>query len=240
MPTAAHHQPFCRYLNIVRLIFFADLVASSALWLAGGDSQYLEDNVTKFKMNQSVFDLAIIHFLLAVSFIALYTELERLSIQCAIRDEDNGKLRQKKLFYTLLTFIFTTASLAYSITKCVFIIQEHNKHPNYIHHTYYALAITAVAFSGIEFLLFFSTVLVLKKTSIRYSKMIEAEMETEGKKDGKKKADLGRLFSLAKPVSHFSYQHYFMVLYFLFVIPQYIICFITCSILIGYSLHIEL
>ena len=222
MPTATYHQPFCRYLTIVRFIFFADLVASSALWLAGGDSQYLEDNVTKFQMNQSVFDLAMIRFLLALSFIALYTELERLSIQCATRDEDNDKLKQKKLFYTFLAFILTTANLAYSITKCVFIIQEHNKHPKVIHSTYYALAITSVGFSGVEFLLFFSTIMVLKKTAIRYSKMTEDELANGGKKDEKKKADLGRLFSLVKPVSHFLYQLNFMVLYVLFVIPHYI------------------
>ena len=207
MPTANHRQPFCRFLTFIRFIFFADLVVSSALWLAGGDSQYLEDNVTEFKMNHSVFDLALIHFLLAVSFIALYTEIESLTMQAIAGGDESGKIKSKKKFYMLLTFIFSVASLAYSIAKCVFIVQEHNDHPKTIHSTYYALAISSMVFSGVEFLMFFVTITVLKKTSLRYTRMNEADVE--GKSDGKKKADLGRLFSLAKPVSHF-------VLYFFF------------------------
>ena len=208
MPTANHHQPFCRYLTFIRFIFFADLVVSSALWLAGGDSQYLEDNVTEFQMNHSVFDLALIHFLLAISFIALYTEIESLTMQAMAGNDENGRVKQKKQFYMLITFIFSVASLAYSIAKCVFIVQEHNNHPGTIHSTYYALAISSVGFSAVEFLVFIVTVPVLKKTSLRYSRMNEADVE--GKNDGKKKADLGRLFSLAKPVSHFVFVFLFL------------------------------
>jgi len=197
MPTANHRQPFCRFLTFIRFIFFADLVVSSALWLAGGDSQYLEDNVTEFQMNHSVFDLALIHFLLAVSFIALYTEIESLTMQAIAGDDESGKIKSKKKFYMLLTFVFSVASLAYSIAKCVFIVQEHNDHPKTIHSTYYALTISSMVFSGVEFLMFFVTITVLKKTSLRYTRMNEADVE--GKSDGKKKADLGRLFSLAKP-----------------------------------------
>ena len=201
MPATIYHQPFCRYLTLVRLIFFADLVTSSALWLAGGDSQYLEDNVTKFQMNQSVFDLALIHILVSVSFIALYTELETLSIQAATRDDVNGKLKQRKLLFTILTFIFTIGNLAYSITKCALIHLEHNKNQSNIHSTYYSLAIASVVFSGVEFVLFFMSILVFKKISVRYARMHEDKMASDGKRDDKKKADLGRLFSLAKPVS---------------------------------------
>ena len=205
MPSRRYHQPFCRILNLIRFIFFSDLVVSSALWLAGGDSQYLEDNVTKFKLHQSVFDLALIRFLLAISFIASYTELESLTIQTATRDENNEKNKKKKQIYSLLTFLFTTASLAYSIVKCIFIIQEHKNHPDNIHTTYYALAISSVAFSGVEFLIFFINIAMLRKMAIKYTRM-EEDLDNFSGEEGKKKktkADLRRLFGLAKPVSYY-------------------------------------
>lgn len=205
MPETRFHQPFCRSLNIIRLIFFADFVTSSALWLTGGDSQYLEDNVTKFELNQSVFDLALIRILLSISFILLYTERESLTLQIASSDGNNEKKKKKRRLYGLLTFLFSTGSLAYSIVKCVFIIQEHGKHPKEIHATYRALAISSVAFSTIEFIAFFANLFFLKRMAIRYTRMAKSNISgADGEmKAERKSADLRRLLKLAEPVSHF-------------------------------------
>lgn len=205
MPQIAIYQPMCRLLNLIRLLFFADLATSTALWLAGGSSEYLEDNVTKFKMDQSVFDLALIRFLLAVSFIFLYSELENLTIyetrNGAEEDPSNGS-KTRKTLCIFATFFFSLGSLVYSCVKFYFMYTEHKSHPKLIHSTYYILAFSSLAFSSVEFLVFFVNVWVLRRMSVKYSKMSDDEMSNaSGNGKEKKKADLGRLLSLAKPVS---------------------------------------
>lgn len=206
MASVQFHQPFCRFLNIVRAVFFADLVTSSALWLAGGDSKYLEDNVTKFSINQSVFDLALIRFLLAISFVLMYSEIECLTIQAASKEGSSDKCRRKKLVYTILICIFSIASLAYSIVKCAFIIEEDKKHPKVIHATYHALAISSVAFSAVEFIAFFINVYVMRRAGMHFARIAEnGDDPSESGKSTKQSANIGRLLSLAKPVSYLSY-----------------------------------
>eukprot|EP00795_Rhopilema_esculentum_P015403 gene15403-6643_t len=202
MDQTRYHQPFCRFLNFMRLIYFSDLVISCALWLTGGDSQYFEDGITKFKMNQSIFDLAVIRFLLSISFIALYTEIESICWQITSNGSQgrSSDLRKKKTLFMAMTFLFAAGSLAYSIVKFIFINNEYKKDKNDIHSTCYALAISSVAFSGLQFLLFFVNIYMERKLMIRYSRMIDSEGESsDDQKKTKSKADLGRLFSLAKP-----------------------------------------
>ena len=197
----------CRLLNIIRLLFFADLVSSTALWLAGGSSEYLEDNVTKFKMDQSVFDLALIRFLLAVSFIFLYSELENLTIyetRNGVDEDPSIGSKTKKTLCLFATFFFSLGSLVYSCVKFYLMYKEHKSHPKLIHDTYYILAFSSLAFSSVEFFVFFVNVRVLRRMSVKYSKMSDGEMSSaneDGKGKETKKADLRRLIGLAKPVS---------------------------------------
>ena len=181
----------------------------------GEDSQYFEDGITKFKMNQSIFDLAVIRFLLSISFIALYTEIESTCMQIISNGSQGrrSKLRKKKTLFMAMTFLFAAGSLAYSIVKFIFINSEYKKDSMDIHSTCYALAISSVAFSGLQFLLFFINIYMERKLMIRYSRMIDSEGESsDDQKKSKSKADLGRLFSLAKPVSSFFSVSNFLIL----------------------------
>ena len=163
--------------------------------------------MTKFKMDQSVFDLALIRFLLAVSFIFLYSELENFTIdetRNGVDEDPSIGSKTKKKLCLFATFFFSLGSLVYSCVKFYLMYKEHKSHPKLIHKTYYVLAFSSLAFSLVEFFVFFMNAWVLKRMSIKYSKMSDGEMSSSsGAGNGKetKKADLRRLIGLAKPVS---------------------------------------
>eukprot|EP00794_Sanderia_malayensis_P014227 gene14227-15710_t len=192
-------QPAFRFLNLLRFILFIDFVSSCTLWLAAGDSSYLEDNVTKFEINLSAFDLAVMRALLAVILAWLYTKLESLARKRVQgRPSANGS---SNILHWSLTFLLNAGGLGYSIAKFIMMHKKFKEDSKSMHTLYYALAISSLVFSGIEFVLFFVNIVVLKKLSVRHSRLEAHGLEDDSKAEGKekKKADLGRLFSLAKP-----------------------------------------
>ncbi len=227
MPDVQVLQPTCRFLNFVRFLFFADFVTSCTLWLAAGDSEYLEKNVTDFKKDMSVFDIAVMRAVAAVLLAILYTALEEHAVKRATGESDSNKLTNK--LWWALALLLSAFTLAYSIAKFILMHNKYQNNKKSMHVTYYALAISSLVFSAVEFVLFFVNIVMLKKVSVRYREMGQKEEEFNieggnGKKK-KKKADLGRLFGLAKPVSipygilhiplHFLYKMFQSGLHFL-------------------------
>ncbi len=215
MPTAYVQQPVCRFLNFIRFLLFADLVTTNTLWLVAGDSDYLTNNVTHFKIEHSVFDLAVMRSVAACILMILYTALEGNAMRRVSSDE-NGEFRNKsKKIWFIPTFLLTAGSLAYSIAK--FVLMDKNDRDK-VHMSYYALSIASIAFSSVEFIIFFANIFMLKKLAIRYSRMsangkVELDEESQDPGEKKKKASLGRLFGLAKPVSG-ELDYLFLALYF--------------------------
>ena len=196
MNTGYYTLPACRFTILVQVLLFTDLVSSVALWLCGGDNEYLEDNVMQFKIKDSVFDLAAIAFVKCSILFFSYHWLEKLSMKQIDYPYDR-KLASRKCWCHFLAIFLSLGSLAYSITKGVLIYKVRSQKEHKLHPTYFALVISAVAFSFLETVFALSSFVAMRR--LKLLRILHTPNDTEAKR--KPQVNLGRLMTLAKPVS---------------------------------------
>ncbi|RMX48535.1 hypothetical protein pdam_00021589 [Pocillopora damicornis] len=194
MNTGYYTLPACRFTILVQVLLFTDLVSSVALWLCGGDNEYLEDNVMQFKIKDSVFDLAAIAFVKCSILFFSYHWLEKLSMKQIDYPYDR-KLASRKCWCHFLAIFLSLGSLAYSITKGVLIYKVRSQKEHKLHPTYFALVISAVAFSFLETVFALSSFVAMRR--LKLLRILHTPNDTEAKR--KPQVNLGRLMTLAKP-----------------------------------------
>ncbi len=62
--------PLLRFTSVISVLVALDSLACISLWIAGGNSRYLETNVEQFSITRSTFDLACIAALRGIIIIA--------------------------------------------------------------------------------------------------------------------------------------------------------------------------
>lgn len=189
--------PTQRFTTVVQVLLLLDLVSSITLWLCGGDNDYLEDNVKHFKIRDSVFDLAAIAFVKGSILFFVYPWLEHLSMKQIDQPYDN-RLASRKCFCHSLAIFLSVGSLAYSITKGVLIYEVRSEKEHKLHPTYYALVISSVVFSLLESVFSLSSFVAMRR--LKVLRILHTPNDAESSKK-KPKVNLGRLMTLAKPVS---------------------------------------
>ena len=112
--------PTHRFTTVVQVLLVFDLVSSLALWLCGGDNNYMEGSVEHFKIRDSVFDLAAIAFVKSSILFFVYPWLEHLSMKQIDHPYDKG-LASRKCSCHFLAIFLSVGSLAYSTAKGVLI-----------------------------------------------------------------------------------------------------------------------
>lgn len=75
--------PFLRYTTLASLVIALDSLISISLWIAGGDSSYMENNVEHFSIYDSTFDLACIAAVKGPLLIACIYYLEHYTLTAA-------------------------------------------------------------------------------------------------------------------------------------------------------------
>ena len=198
------HLPLLRFTAVVTFLVAVDSLVCISLWIAGGDSLYLENNVEHFSITRSTFDLACIAALRGVVIIASYYYLEQFIImRRSVRSpEKQTKNSSLSIICQGAILVVSAASIVYSIVKGGFLIKMIVKDQSIeMHITYKVLCIASVVFSLVE--LFFG---IISSWCIR--RMVRANglrllinLDLDDEKPVKKKADLMRLALLAKPVS---------------------------------------
>ena len=188
--------PLRRFTTIVQVLLLLDLVSSASLWLCGGNNDYLENSVEHFKFRDSVFDLATVAFLRCSILFFVYPWLESLSLK-QIDQPYEKTLALRKCGCHFLAIILTVGSLAYSVTKGVLIYEVRSEKEHKLHPTYYALSISAIAFSFLEALFALYSFSAMRKLKVQ--RILHTPNDAESKK--KKKVNLRRLMTLARPVS---------------------------------------
>lgn len=191
--------PTCRFTIIAQILLFLDLVSSNTLWLCGGNNDYLENSMEHFKIRDSVFDLASIAFLRCSILFFVYPWLERLSLK-QIDHPYEKSLASRKSFCHFLAIILSVGTLVYSVTKGILIYEVLAEKEHKLHPTYYALVISAIAFSLLEALFALSSFAAMRRLKVQ--RILHTPNDAEPKKK-KVKVNLGRLMALAKPVSLF-------------------------------------
>lgn len=185
--------PSLRFTTVAQVFLFLDLVSSVTLWLCGGDSDYLEENVEHFKFKDSVFDLAAVAFLKISILFFIYALLESVSLKQIDQPYDKA-LTSRKCFCHFLAIILSVGSLTFSVTKGILIFEDvSEKHK--LHPTYYALVISSIVFSFLETLFALGSFVAMRRLKVQ--RILNTPNDAESKK--KRKVNLKRLMTLAKP-----------------------------------------
>lgn len=205
--------PWIRFTTVASVVVAIDSIACVALWIAGGNSKYLEDSVEDFSLVKSTFDLACIAAVRGVILVALLYLLERAVIRDVSLSTTAKTSRRAASNYNVSLHIFILltafACLCYAAVKGGFVIHEWRK-GRHMHVTYKILCIVATVFPLVEVLLGAASFYYMRRLHTQRVMLLVNEMEEQeenGAGDtGKSKtsfraANLKRLLFMAKPVS---------------------------------------
>lgn len=195
------------------LLVAVDSLVCISLWLAGGDSLYLEDSVEDFSFTHSTFDLVVIAAVRGVVLFGCFYYLETISIQyLSVKDYHKTSFTtQLAILCQIVILLFSGTSLIYAFVKGGMIIYSIVKgtwndvsKEITMHITYKILCITAAIFPVLELVLGIIN-LWFVRTMIRFQKLrliVNHDGDEEDQKPApQRKASIKRIVLTAKPVS---------------------------------------
>lgn len=202
------HLPLLRFTSVVIVLVALDCLVCIALWIAGGDSLYMEDSVKDFSFTHSTFDLACIAAVRCIVVIGCFYFLEYFSLLKVSADRRLTGHRAV-IVCQLGLFLVTFGSFAYSVVKGAFILKSildgtwnDVNRELYMHITYKVLCIVSIVFPAIELVFAaVSSCCLRRMIRVKRLRLLVNLDEGEDQKPPKKKADLKRIFLLAKHVS---------------------------------------
>lgn len=245
--TMLSNLPLLRFTSIATILVAVDSLACIALWIAGGDSQYLENSVKQFSITQSTFDLACIAAVRCVVIIASYYYLEQFTI---MRNTTSSQKQIKSTRLSLLCqttiIVVSMASLVYSVVKGGFLVKMIIKKASIeMHITYKVLCITSVAFSLIEVVMGIISSYCIRRMVYKRGLSLLINQDHGDEKPAKKRVDLRRLIWMAKPVCN-NDMDYALHLWIVMIIIVVVVIVIIVTIVIhpqcacAYGLHYSL
>ena len=205
-----------RFASASLLLVALDSLVCIALWLAGGDSLYLEDSVRDFSFTHSTFDLVVLAAVRGVVLAGCFYLLEHNGILSASVKNDLRNFFSERIALLCELFVILVisgASFVYAVIKGGIIIHSivvgtWNGVSKEIemHITYKILCITGVMFPLLEVAIgLFLLVCVRNITRIQKLKLLVNLEEGEGPVHAvpvpPKKANIKRIILTAKPVS---------------------------------------
>lgn len=206
------HLSVFRFTGVATLLVALDSLACVALWLAGGDTTYLEDSVEDFSFTHSTFDLACIAAVRGVVLIACFYYLEHYSLmQVSVTTRKRQKSSRVLVIFCRFTILLLSSiTLIYAVVKGGLILQQiisknwnNSSNPELnMSMTYKILCIAAIVFPALEFVLGVASWYFLRRMiRVQQLRLIINQQEGE-EEEGKprRKVDLRRLILLAKPV----------------------------------------
>ncbi|XP_072103930.1 ABC transporter B family member 1-like isoform X1 [Mobula birostris] len=185
-----YRLPAVRFIPLINIILFVDGISTIMLWILGGRSHYLENDVLKWCFWKSTFDLAAFCTMKTCILIVIYLTMESIALK-QIDDLNNSNLKRKREFLHLISFTISGLWVAYTIAKgiTVLVTQSYKE----MHLTFKIVCISTVVFSLVEF-----PFCVFCNRFLRRLQIFRIVQSIEEERDQKSKADLKRLFSLAK------------------------------------------
>lgn len=205
------HLPLWRFTSVVNVLIAIDSLICISLWIAGGDTLYLEDSVEKFSFTHSTFDLACISAVRCVILVASFYYLEWFSLLRVSLGQHDKQRSSNRIVKFLLAIIFMVCgtSLLYAIVKGALIVRSivqgdwNEERDIAMHITYKVLCIVAVIFPVIEFFFGMSSSWFLEGM-IRAKKLrllVNINGDVTDDEQPKKKVNIKRILLLAVPVS---------------------------------------
>ena len=193
--------PLVRFTTISTVLIAVDSLVCIGLWLAGGSSQYLEDNVEEFSIYKSTFDLACISASRAVVSIGCLYYLEHYSLLAQSTSRDSVRASSNRLS-NVCSFVFLATSLStlcYAAVKVGLIASKWQTIKDDLHITYKILCVVGVVTALINMGVWCVSVWYMRRLSMLLK--LKYILEEEGRERPRPKANLKRLAMLAIPVS---------------------------------------
>ncbi|XP_013415862.1 ABC transporter B family member 25 isoform X2 [Lingula anatina] len=195
--------PAVRYVNLLKLFLILDGISVLVLWLVGGNSVYFEYSITHFHWTESVFDTVLVTVTKVVILFAIYSLLEDVSMKL-VDEPFNSTLQGHKRWLHAFCILFSILCLAHASTKGGFVLYRYLHDSDYsgMHITYYVALITSATFCFLETLMSLLSFTFMQRLKVfRVLHRLDEhyrELDENGKPI-KKKVDLKRMLSLAKP-----------------------------------------
>ncbi|XP_032899235.1 ABC transporter B family member 1-like [Amblyraja radiata] len=185
-----YRLPAVRFIPLINIILFVDGISTIVLWILGGRSHYLENDVIRWCFWKSTFDLAAFCTMKTCILIVIYLTMESVALK-QIDDLNNPNLKRKRGLLHLISFTISGLWVAYTMAKgiTVLVTQSYKE----MHLTFKIVCISTLVFSLIEF-----PFCVLSNRFLRRLQIFRIVQNMEEVRDQESKADLGRLFSLVK------------------------------------------
>ncbi|XP_043571583.1 ABC transporter B family member 1-like isoform X3 [Chiloscyllium plagiosum] len=185
-----YRLPAVRFIPLVNVILFVDGISTIILWILGGRSHYLENDVLKWCFWRSTFDLAAFCTMKTCILIVIYLTMESIALK-QIDDLNNFNLKRKRELLHLISFLISGLWVAYTMAKgiTILITQSYKE----MHLTFKIVCISTLVFSLIEF-----PFCVFCNRFLRRLQIFRIVHSIDEDTEKKNKADLKRLFSLAK------------------------------------------
>ena len=217
LPVRVHqkwsHLPILRFTSVIIILVALDSLICISLWIAGGDSLYLEDSVKEFSFIHSTFDLACLAAVRSVVLVACFYFLEQYSLlKVSVTDHDRQRHSYRVVVLCqVVMFAVSGGSLVYSVVKGSLILERilrgtwNDDNPELdMHITYKILTIVAIAFPAMEIIFcMISSFCVRRMIRHRRIRLLVNLDDGDGEevvKKKKKRADIRRILLLAKPV----------------------------------------
>lgn len=202
--------PLVRFTSLATVFVALDSLLCVCLWIAGGDSRYMEDSVRDFSFTHSTFDLACLAAVRGVLIMVCLYYLEFYSLaEAAVRSSER-QLTSRRLAFLCRVSLLLVSSLSalYAAVKGAVILREVVNHSwsgeGGMHTTYKVLCVTAVVFPVVEVGIGVASWYYMRRLARVYQLQAvinEGTGERGGEEESpRKKADLKRLILLAKPV----------------------------------------
>ncbi|XP_069792260.1 uncharacterized protein [Narcine bancroftii] len=185
-----YRLPAVRFIPLINIILFVDGISTIVLWILGGRSHYLENDVLKWCFWKSTFDLAAFCTMKTCILIVIYLTMESIALK-QIDDLNNSNLKRKRELLHLISFTISGLWVAYTVAKgiTVLVTQSYKE----MHLTFKIVCVSTLVFSLVEF-----PFCVFCNRFLRRLQIFRIVQSIEEERDQKSKADLKRLFSLAK------------------------------------------
>jgi len=200
MESPTYRFPLFRYVTLSIIILLADLISSILLWVIDVSSNDIKHSVTGFEIRTSVFDLVCINIGRCLILLIIFVLLERMTISSAQRGTNN---KCSRMFFKVVAFLIVLGSIVYTSYKDALVLEKYQDNKKIMEHTtHYALCISSFSFCIIEFFLYLFYLNYLNRLRNRYYVSMsdkESGSAAEAEEARKKKVNIARLISLAKP-----------------------------------------
>lgn len=212
--------PLIRFTTLATVLIALDSLVTIGLWLAGGNSQYLEESVEDFSFLTSTFDLVCLAVVRGVLFIACLYYLEHYTLVAASSKLEKKALSSRKLanFCHAFLLILSLVSFAYAVVKGSFILAHLSDVTSQLHITYKILCVVAVVVPLLEVAISISSIYFMWRLThvlkLRMTALTLNEVEGTDGEQKKSKANLRRIALLAVPVS--THTLYLLLMYHTF------------------------